>query len=42
MDDFRRLQKNPDFEEFLKNKEVTIQIFDNSENEMPLIEKRIK
>lgn len=42
MDDFRRLQKNPEFEEFSKNKEVTIQIFDNSESEMPLIEKRIK
>lgn len=41
MDDFRRLQKNPDFEEFSKSKEITIQIFDNSENEIPLIEKKL-
>lgn len=42
MDDFRRLQKNPEFEGFSKSKKVTIQVLDNSENEMPLIEKRIK
>ena len=42
MDDFRLLQKNSEFGEFAKNKKVKIQVFDNSENEMPLIEKMIK
>ena len=42
MDDFRRLQKNPEFEEFSKNKNVKIRVLDNSDNETPLIEKMIK
>ena len=42
IDDFRRLQKNSDFGEFAKNKKVKIQVFDNSANEVPLIEKMIK
>lgn len=41
IDDFRRLQKNSDFNKFAKNKKVKIQMFDNSANEMPLIEKII-
>ena len=42
MDDFRKLQKKSDFSEFAKNKKVKIQVFDNSANKTPLIEKVIK
>ena len=42
LEDFRKLQKSSDFNEFAKDKKVKIQLFDNSENEMPLIEKMIK
>ena len=40
--DYRVLQKNSDFGEFVKDKRVKIQVFDNSENEVPLIEQMIK
>jgi hypothetical protein len=42
MDDYNRLQKNPDFEKFLKNRNVKVQLFDNSGTIVPLIEKTIK
>lgn len=41
MDDYNRLQKNPNFYEYVKNRKVLIQLFDNSENEVPLIENYI-
>jgi len=39
--DFKRLQKNKDFELFTRNRKVKIQILDNSGNDTPLSEKRI-
>lgn len=42
MDDYSRLNKNPDFDLFSKNKKVKVQVFDNSGIEKPLIEKIIK
>ena len=39
--DFQRLQKNKDFGEYSKNRKVKIQIFDNSESNVPLLEKVI-
>ena len=37
--DFQRLQKNQNFKEYAKNRKVTIQIFDNSPGNIPLLEK---
>jgi hypothetical protein len=42
IDDFQRLQKNSNFNKFAKNRNVMIQMFDNSGNEMPLIEEILK
>ncbi len=42
MDDYSRLQKNPDFDLFSKNKKAKVQVFDNSGIAKPLIEKIIK
>ena len=39
--DFQRLQKDKDFNDFTIDKKVKIQIFDNSGNDIPLIEKII-
>ncbi|TRX61094.1 hypothetical protein [Carboxylicivirga sp. M1479] len=39
MSDFSRLQKNKQFQQYAKHREVKIQVFDNSENEIPLKEK---
>jgi hypothetical protein len=38
---FRRLQRNKDFDEYTKNRRVAIQIFDNSQSNVPLLEKAI-
>jgi len=42
INDFRRLQKNSNFKHFTKSKEVKIQLFNNGDNENPLLEKTIK
>lgn len=42
MNDLRRLQRNPEFDEFSKSKKIKVQVFDNTEREKPLIEKVIK
>jgi len=39
MDDYNRLQRNAEFRKFSKDKRVLIQMFDNSGNDKPLIEK---
>jgi len=39
--DFRRLQKNKDFGAYSKNRNVKIQIFDNSASNVPMLEKVI-
>ena len=39
--DFRRLQKNNDFKEYAGTLKVKIQIFDNTGNDIPLLEKII-
>lgn len=41
LSDFNRLQKNKQFQQYAKHKEVKIQVFDNSENKTPLKEKVI-
>ena len=37
--DFMRLRKNQEFEDYIKNKHVVIQIVDNPESPVPLVEK---
>jgi len=39
--DFRWLQKNKDFAAYTKNRKVTVQLFDNSGSNIPLLEKII-
>ena len=39
--DFQRLQKNKNFDEYSRNRNVKIQIFDNSIVNVPLLEKVI-
>ena len=41
LNDFQNLNKNERFKEFAMNLETKIQVFDNSESEIPLIEKTL-